>query len=366
VAIVPKNVRPKVKQGLEQQGLNVIEYDAMDADGRKKALEGLKESSPDLFFQEGKRGAAKVGEDNVIYLFENADASTMPHELAHVFLNQLSQAEGQAFQEDYDIIKAWLGIEGDTITVEQQEKFARGFERYLMTEKAPTENLQSVFDNFKEWLSTIYGTLKDYFQGTEYSADVKQVFDRMLGAEREAQGDKTTRLAEREAQRLYEKYCIEINEDDLQKYQTVTNKDQLDKALIEFDRNASEANQVALGLAQPKEGILPTAYYVIAEKMAIKNRDVEMLQRLATQSVLAEEASKAGQFIQMLSQTDPDSPVKAVADVAKIKTEAYNRNHKVKAKEVIKKEKKQVKKTIEEAYNELDAEIDNFIKDLEC
>jgi hypothetical protein len=89
---------------------------------------------------------------------------------------------GQELKTDADTVLKWLGAESfESITVEQNEKFARGFEAYLLEGKAPTEGLQGAFERFKQWLTEVYQTVKNL--NVELSDDVRGVYSRMLGAE---------------------------------------------------------------------------------------------------------------------------------------------------------------------------------------
>lgn len=139
------------------------------------------------FYQDGKeRGSITFGkEKTLIELFENADPSTLLHELGHLFLRDMrstaTQTNRPMVKKDYQIIKDWIGAKGDTFTVAQEEKFARGFEAYLREGKAPTEELSGVFERFKEWLTAIYKSIRDL--DVKISDDVRQVFDRMLGGD---------------------------------------------------------------------------------------------------------------------------------------------------------------------------------------
>jgi hypothetical protein len=179
-------------------------------------------------------------------------------------------------------------------------------------------------------------------------------------------GDKVSGLAKRMAKNLKEKYGIDISEDDMIKYQSITNEEQIDKAMKIYNDDPARANRIALGLEKPPEGILPTTFYVIAEKMAIKNKDVDMLQMLATQSSIASDASKMGQTIQMLSQIEENSPLKSIQRVVKARKANFEKSSKKSLKEAIKTEKVKLTNEIDEAYDSLDAGIDSFIKELEC
>jgi len=65
------------------------------------------------------------------------------------------------------------------------EKFAQGFESYVADGKAPRAELTSIFAQFKSWLIDVYQSLRGLGVGT--TPEVKQIFDRMLGAPREVE-----------------------------------------------------------------------------------------------------------------------------------------------------------------------------------
>lgn len=65
-----------------------------------------------------------------------------------------------------------------------QERFARGFEKYLMEGSAPTKEMQGVFRRFKKWLIDIYKTTKS-LGNVELTPEIKDIFDRMISTESE-------------------------------------------------------------------------------------------------------------------------------------------------------------------------------------
>ena len=113
----------------------------------------------------------------IVRAFRGAqNLATFAHETAHVFRRWL-------LPEDLRIAEQALGVkEGKKWTRDQEERFARHFERYLRDGEAPTPKLATVFERFKTWLTNIYrnlagGPLKD-----EIPPELRDVFDRMLGA----------------------------------------------------------------------------------------------------------------------------------------------------------------------------------------
>lgn len=127
---------------------------------------------------------------DMISLFDAADQSTFMHESAHWYLINmqklaLNENASQQFVEDFMTLQQWFGnkkLDAD-ISVEQHEKFARGFEAYLRTGKAPAPQLHGIFNRFKTWLTAIYRDFKQL--GGKPAKEVTAVMDRMLATEDE-------------------------------------------------------------------------------------------------------------------------------------------------------------------------------------
>lgn len=161
--------------------------DAPNIKGAGQRRSALEMAQGDKTLHQGKRGSITLGDArNTIKLFKNADASTFMHETAHHWLEELMDdaSEAQAPNElkaDAATIRDWLGVKGDeSIPTKAHEKFARGFERYLMEGVAPSKQLASVFAKFKEWLTQIYQTVQRL--RSPINEDIRQVFDRLLSA----------------------------------------------------------------------------------------------------------------------------------------------------------------------------------------
>jgi len=116
---------------------------------------------------------------NTITLLKNADLSTFLHELGHAFLSMDSQLAAQVLERgattdgekqiltDMKTLLDWFGIEGElpdqlaawnSMSVEEQranhEKMAEAFEAYLFEGKAPSLDLQPIFQRFRAWLTS--------------------------------------------------------------------------------------------------------------------------------------------------------------------------------------------------------------------
>ena len=102
----------------------------------------------------------------LIKIFESADFSTLPHELAHYWLNNMwnyvrSGNASERYGQRWNVIANWLGItpEQTLITRRQQERFARGYEQYLLNGNLPTPIIKGAFDDYDRWLKRVYGDM---------------------------------------------------------------------------------------------------------------------------------------------------------------------------------------------------------------
>jgi hypothetical protein len=150
-------------------------------------------------FQGGERGRITLADNKaIIDLFKSADRSTLMHEAGHLWLDELARDAARVnapagIREDMATVLKWLGAERpDAITTEQHEKWAQGFEQYLASGEAPTEQLRSAFQKFKDWLVAIYKSITAI--GEPIPPEIRAVFDRMVATPEQ--------LGERAARRL--------------------------------------------------------------------------------------------------------------------------------------------------------------------
>lgn len=141
------------------------------------------------------RGAYSPTTDTIT-LMQSADLSTFLHESGHFFLEVLHRMADDAgapqqVKQDFDALLKWFGVQDratwGAMTLEQKrashEKFARGFEAYLFTGKAPSFRLRELFRQFRAWLVAVYK--KATALGTQPSQAVRGVMDRMLATDEE-------------------------------------------------------------------------------------------------------------------------------------------------------------------------------------
>ena len=142
-------------------------------------------------FQEGEaqpRGEIQLlNEERIIRLSNTSDLSTFLHETGHLFLESEKMfAEKYGLSANQEAILKMLGVESyEDIEREHHELFARTFEDYLRTGKAPSMRLRDAFSAFARWLSHIYANIARI--GTKLDPEVTEVFDRLLATEVETQ-----------------------------------------------------------------------------------------------------------------------------------------------------------------------------------
>ena len=147
----------------------------------EEVREILKKGAPELLKTVEGVPVASVEFDEdaraLIRALKAPDVAAMAHELGHVFRRDLSPG-------DLAIAEEWAGVEDGVWTQDAEEKFAEGFEKYLMDGKAPSPGLKQVFEKFKKWLTEIYKKLKNTQLSVELSDPMREVFDRLIGGKK--------------------------------------------------------------------------------------------------------------------------------------------------------------------------------------
>lgn len=231
-AVMPKNASKEIKDYLRAQGVTIRLYDPR-IEGDRERVTNSAQDRVKQYFQEGSNYQGSYDRNtNVIELFDGANESTVVHEGAHMFLSMLenmsqmseenvatyfngdtakARAALKSMQGDLSTIRSWAAFSEDhlseykgTILEKEftkyaediragkagamerwmQERFARGFEKYLMDGSAPTKEMQGVFRRFKKWLTDIYKTAKS-LGNVELTPEIKDIFDRMISTESE-------------------------------------------------------------------------------------------------------------------------------------------------------------------------------------
>lgn len=232
-AVVPENTNPEIIRYLENQGIAVETYDPKVEGEQKVKTEELAEKL-NVYFQGEKYLGAYDRANNAIEIFDGANQSTVIHEGAHMYLSMLEEysalspaelsqyfngdeakaaASLQKMGNDLRTIREWAactenhlkeykgtglekeftqygkdienGVEGAEERF-MQERFARGFEKYLMDGSAPTKELRGVFRRFKSWLKDIYSAAKN-LGNVKLTPEIKDIYDHMLATDKEVE-----------------------------------------------------------------------------------------------------------------------------------------------------------------------------------
>lgn len=150
-------------------------------------VSGTGEAALDTLYQP-HRGAFDVAE-NLIRTFAGADKSTVVHELSHSWLEELkldaSRPDApEQLKADWELVRRELAIPASgEISRASHEQWARTGERYLGEGKAPTPELQGVFERFKTWLLEIYNDLRNL--NVEINPELRGILDRLLATDEE-------------------------------------------------------------------------------------------------------------------------------------------------------------------------------------
>lgn len=190
--------------------------------------------SPEQVKSVFNRGTFDVSDRNMLYqatrggfdpnrmitmLGEKADASTFLHETSHYFLTVIGDMARQANADpttkaDFQTLLNWFGVKDadawHAMSLEEQrkyhEQFAYNFEKYLAEGKAPSLEMQGLFDRFGAWLKRVYVSIRDDLN-TIYrkqhgedlpimTGEVRDVMDRMLASDEQIKRAETVRNME--------------------------------------------------------------------------------------------------------------------------------------------------------------------------
>ena len=159
------------------------------------------------------RGLIRVGENGSIdmRLLKDANLSTFLHETGHIwFFESMDDASLLAAKEnltpsqqkivnDFDALMEWMGLEvrakdGDKAILsvmkdEHHEQFARGFEKYLMEGKSPSQALRSAFARFRSWLVSVYRDIRGL--NVQLNPEIRSIMDRLVATDEQIEAAKS-------------------------------------------------------------------------------------------------------------------------------------------------------------------------------
>lgn len=168
--------------------------------------------------------------------------------------------------------------------------------------------------------------------------------------------EKVSRLEERVTESL-QNIPDEVKERLGIKYQEMNKKEQIQKASEYVINNPEEALKVLSGDKEAPKGILTNAIYVAMQNLA--KGDVALARKLTSIS-----STRMGQEISILTEIDPNSPVKLMQEIVKFREEAFKKRYGDKSptetkKKIVKEIQSKVKKPDKYDWNA-------FINSIEC
>lgn len=196
------SVGRKASETLNKYGIEGISYHGLK-DGRcfvvfdDQAIKII--NSYNQKVNNDKKGEIKWDEEGkaIISLFEGSDVTTVFHETGHYFVENLANDvnSGKATeqrQKDWETLLDYAGITNEqwlNMSIDERrpahEKWAEGFETYVMEGKAPSLALRHVFAKMAKWMKRVYESIRRNENAAPLTDEVRQVFDRMLASEEE-------------------------------------------------------------------------------------------------------------------------------------------------------------------------------------
>lgn len=142
-----------------------------------------------LLFQQAQAaiwlGDKLKGMSDIIYAMIDPNVSSPVHELAHKWFKELNTEEYAKTENFVFERSGFKSLEefknSENYYTVMQETFARGFEKYLATEEAPS-GMEVIFKQFKEWLTNIYKGIVGSDIDIELNDEMRSVYAAMLGA----------------------------------------------------------------------------------------------------------------------------------------------------------------------------------------
>lgn len=271
-----------LSQAHEIQAFDTQNRFELTADERAK----YEPNNPSTYYQYGaeipRASIIPVSDGYLIQLYKKADLSSLLHETGHFFLMEMEQdmqagIADDSMRADYATLMTWLGaVEGEPLTREQHEQFARGFEAYLREGKSPSKSLESPFARFKKWLLRIYRQARQL--NVELTDDVRGVFDRLLATDAEVNAraveNGLTDLSAHELDALGVQGADRIVVSNLMKAAADTAVEKLQQ-----DRDRRRQQQLRIWAKEAREEVATMPVYVARRDIQKLGLDMETVRR---------------------------------------------------------------------------------------
>ena len=177
--IDPKNLRGVTTVMLDVLGFTTEEAAGITGESLKQESEPANTPNAQVTFT----GLASA----LITYYKNANGSSAVHEPIHIarrfLLNRNIPADKRAgiTEEMIDAANAFVGATDSNWTVDQEEKFARAFERYLWEGvKTDMPKVNSLFKQITNFMRDVYKSIEGSSLNVEMTPEVRQLFDKLI------------------------------------------------------------------------------------------------------------------------------------------------------------------------------------------
>lgn len=148
---------------------------------------------------------------------------------------------------------------------------------------------------------------------------------------------------------------------DIPEYKMLNMADQAQKAIAFVGQDFEAAKDVAMGRKQPPPGLAVASVFKAVEDAATNKGDAKLISDLGQRSKVLAQITTMAQNIRVLAERDPISPVGAIQELARARTEAYGAGLDTAHAETI----KDIKDTMGKASSPV-SKWEQFIQSIAC
>ena len=268
----------------------------------------------------------------VIYASEHSNFSTWAHELAHIWHDQLEGDLKTEAEKAFGVVNGdWRNTPftfADGTVSTAAEGFARGFEDYLKTGKAPSNSLKKIFQDFAEFLARVYNGIKNFIN---MSPEITSVYDQLLQGD-----DSLLRLAEKAVieQEIQNKLAQKRQQEeqakqaqDQQKEERAVKEREIEEAQEEYDETEQleDETDVEEETTVEEEEITDTVQEDIINSLDATNKvDAQKVADILTDENASKEAKETTALDSAGKNRDEEFAIFQLAGVNGIRNMAYS------------------------------------------
>ena len=268
----------------------------------------------------------------VIYASEHSNFSTWAHELAHIWHDQLEGDLKTEAEKAFGVVNGdWRNTPftfADGTVSTAAEGFARGFEDYLKTGKAPSNSLKKIFQDFAEFLARVYNGLKNFIK---MSPEITSVYDQLLQGD-----DSLLRLAEKAVieQEIQNKLAQQRQQEeqekqvqDQQKEERAVKEREIEEAQEEYDETEQLEEETAVEeeTTVEEEEITDTVQEDIINSLDATNKvDAQKVADILTDENASKETKETTALDSAGKNRDEEFAIFQLAGVNGIRNMAYS------------------------------------------